>query len=66
MDAIGLVLEGGGMRAMYTAGVLEYFLEQNMYFPYTVGVSAGACVATSYLSRQKGTQQDRERRHGDG
>ncbi|NBD24223.1 patatin-like phospholipase family protein [Paenibacillus glycinis] len=54
MDAIGLVLEGGGMRAMYTAGVLEYFLEQNMYFPYTVGVSAGACVATSYLSRQKG------------
>ncbi|WP_143088928.1 patatin family protein [Paenibacillus sp. UNC496MF] len=54
MDAIGLVLEGGGMRAMYTAGVLEYFLEQNVYFPYTVGVSAGACVATSYLSRQKG------------
>lgn len=54
MDAIGLVLEGGGMRAMYTAGVLEYFLEQDVYFPYTVGVSAGACVATSYLSRQKG------------
>ncbi|NBC70968.1 patatin-like phospholipase family protein [Paenibacillus sacheonensis] len=54
MEAIGLVLEGGGMRAVYTAGVLEYFLEQNVFFPYIVGVSAGACVATSYLSRQKG------------
>ena len=42
------------MRAVYTAGVLEYFLEHDLYFPYIVGVSAGACVATSYLSRQKG------------
>ncbi|HLS34991.1 MAG TPA: patatin family protein [Bacillota bacterium] len=50
----GLVLEGGGMRGLYTAGVLEYFLEQNLYFPYNIGVSAGACMAASYLSRQKG------------
>ncbi|MFC5404340.1 patatin-like phospholipase family protein [Cohnella soli] len=54
MDGIGLVLEGGGMRGVYTAGVLEYFMEQDVYFPYTVGVSAGACMAASYLSRQHG------------
>ncbi|RED58589.1 patatin-like phospholipase family protein [Cohnella lupini] len=54
MESIGLVLEGGGMRAVYTAGVLEYFAEQNKYFPYTIGVSAGACMAASYLSRQQG------------
>lgn len=53
-ESIGLVLEGGGMRGVYTAGVLEYFSEQNIYFPYTIGVSAGACMAASYLSKQKG------------
>ncbi|WP_423798835.1 patatin-like phospholipase family protein [Neobacillus sp. SAB-20_R2A] len=51
---VGLVLEGGGMRGVYTAGVLEYFLEQEMFFPYVIGVSAGACNAASYLSKQKG------------
>jgi predicted patatin/cPLA2 family phospholipase len=50
----GLVLEGGGMRGLYTAGVLEYFMEQNLYFPYIIGVSAGACMAATYVSRQKG------------
>lgn len=50
----GLVLEGGGMRGVYTAGVLEYFLEQQLFFPYVIGVSAGACNAASYLSRQQG------------
>ncbi|MFC5468297.1 patatin family protein [Cohnella suwonensis] len=54
MNGIGLVLEGGGMRGVYTAGVLEFFMEQGIYFPYTVGVSAGACMAASYLSRQRG------------
>jgi predicted patatin/cPLA2 family phospholipase len=53
MTQVGLVLEGGGMRGVYTAGVLEYFLEKNLYFPYNIGVSAGACNAVSYLSRQK-------------
>ncbi|MDR4886895.1 patatin family protein [Fredinandcohnia sp. QZ13] len=51
---VGLVLEGGGMRGVYTAGILEYFMEQDLYFPYVVGVSAGACMAASYLSRQMG------------
>lgn len=54
IEDIGLVLEGGGMRGVYTAGVLEYFLEQNLEFPYTIGVSAGASMAASYLSKQKG------------
>lgn len=50
----GLVLEGGGMRGLYTAGVLDFFLEKDMIFSYVIGVSAGACNATSYISRQKG------------
>ncbi|QDP39308.1 patatin-like phospholipase family protein [Radiobacillus deserti] len=54
MKEAGLVLEGGGMRGVYTAGVLEYFMEQSLYFPYVIGVSAGACMAASYLSRQPG------------
>jgi predicted patatin/cPLA2 family phospholipase len=50
----GLVLEGGGMRGVYTAGVLEYFLEKQLFFPYIIGVSAGACNGASYVSRQTG------------
>lgn len=54
MNSIGLVLEGGGMRGLYTAGVLDFFMEKNLYFPYVIGVSMGACNAASYISRQKG------------
>lgn len=54
LNQVGLVLEGGGMRSVYTGGVLEYFLEQEVFFPYVIGVSAGACNAASYLSKQKG------------
>ncbi len=54
MDNIGLVLEGGGMRGLYTCGVLEFFLEKNLFFNYIIGVSAGACNAVSYISKQKG------------
>ncbi|MFD1031967.1 patatin-like phospholipase family protein [Metaplanococcus flavidus] len=50
----GLILEGGGMKGIYTAGVLEYFMEKDRYFSYVIGVSAGACNAASYLSRQRG------------
>jgi len=53
-ESIGLVLEGGGMRGVYTGGVLERFLEDELFFPYVIGVSAGACNAVSYLSRQRG------------
>ncbi len=50
----GLVLEGGGLRGQYTAGVLDAFLLEKIYFPYTVGVSAGASIACSYISGQFG------------
>lgn len=50
----GLVLEGGGMRGMYTAGVLEYFLEKDLEFASCYGVSAGAAHLCSYISKQKG------------
>lgn len=40
-------------RPLYN-GVLDYFMEQDLYLPYVIGVSAGACHATSYLSRQVG------------
>ena len=50
----GLVLEGGGMRGIYTAGVLDVFLDQNMMFDGVIGVSAGAIHGCSFVSRQKG------------
>ena len=49
-----LVLEGGGMRGVYTAGVLDFFLDANIFFKTCYGVSAGACNGASYLSRQRG------------
>jgi len=51
-ENIGLVLEGGGLRGVYTSGVLRFFMEEGLYFPYIVGVSMGACNAANYLSRQ--------------
>ena len=48
----GLVLEGGGMRGVFTSGVLDAFMKHNLYFKYIVAVSAGACNGTSYVSRQ--------------
>ena len=49
----GLVLEGGGMRGVFTCGVLDWLLDNGWSFPYTVGVSAGACNGLSYMSRQR-------------
>ena len=48
----GLVLEGGGMRGVFTSGVLDAFMKHELYFPYIVAVSAGACNGLSYMSRQ--------------
>lgn len=50
----GLVLEGGGMRGIYTTGVLDWLLDQKYLPDYCIGVSAGSCHATSYLSKQRG------------
>lgn len=49
-----LVLEGGGLRCTFTNGVLESLLEQGVDFARVAGVSAGACAAASYVSRQRG------------
>ena len=48
----GLVLEGGGMRGVFTAGVLDALMKNEVYFPYIVAVSAGALHGLSYMSRQ--------------
>ena len=48
----GLVLEGGGMRGVFTSGVLDALMKHEYYFPYVVAVSAGACNGLSYMSRQ--------------
>ena len=53
-NASGLVLEGGGMRGVFTCGVLENLMERGIRFPYTIGVSAGACNGLSYMSKQEG------------
>ena len=50
----GLVLEGGAMRGLFTAGVLDAFLEEGLHFDGIVGVSAGAAFGCNFKSRQKG------------
>ena len=49
-----LVLEGGGMRGVFTCGVLDYLMDHKISFPYAIGVSAGACNGLSYMSHQRG------------
>lgn len=50
----GLILEGGGLRGVFTCGVLDCFMDHGIRFPFTVGVSAGACNGLSYMSGQRG------------
>ncbi|MCH3916315.1 MAG: patatin family protein [Spirochaetia bacterium] len=56
-DAI-LILEGGSMRGVFTAGVLDYLMEQNIWIQKLIGVSAGSCNAIDYVSRQIGRSRD--------
>ena len=53
MNKIGLVLEGGGMRGAYTAGVLTWFIDNNIVFDYGVGISSGAISICSYYLKDK-------------
>lgn len=46
----GLVLEGGGLRGIFTSGVLDAFMENEIKFPYVIGVSAGTCNGVSYIA----------------
>ena len=50
----GLVLEGGAMRGMYTAGVMDIMMDHHVHFDGIIGVSAGALFGVNYLSGQRG------------
>lgn len=52
--SVGMVLEGGGMRGLYTAGVLDQLLEEGIIVDGMVSVSAGALFGINYASKQKG------------
>lgn len=51
---LGLVLEGGASRSLFSCGVMDALLEENIFADYVIGVSAGIAYGTSYVSRQKG------------
>ena len=51
---VGLVLEGGAMRGMYTSGVLDVFLDNNIEVDGIVAVSAGVLFGVNFLSKQRG------------
>lgn len=52
IEECALVLEGGGMRGSFTAGIIKYLLESEIYFKEVIGVSAGANNGANYCSRQ--------------
>lgn len=52
-DKIGLILEGGGMRGAYTSGVLAALMDEEIEFPYVIGVSAGANNGANFIAKQK-------------
>ena len=49
----GLVLEGGGMRGVYTSGVLDALISRELFVDYVIGVSAGACCGVNFVARQR-------------
>ncbi|EHP49538.1 hypothetical protein HMPREF9476_00991 [Clostridium perfringens WAL-14572] len=51
---VSLVLEGGTFRPIFSAGVMDALLDNNIIFPYCIGVSAGITNGFSYFSNQKG------------
>lgn len=53
-ERTGLVLEGGGMRAIYTAGVLDVFMEHDIRFDGVIGISAGSIHGSNFVAEQKG------------
>ncbi len=49
-----IVLEGGATRGVFTSGILDYLMEEDLYFSHVLGVSAGSCNGVDYVSRQIG------------
>ena len=58
MQKATIVLEGGATRGVFTSGVLDYLMEQDLYMSYVIGVSAGSCNAVDYVSKQPGRTRD--------
>ena len=58
MEQAALILEGGGMRGIFTGGVLDVMMEKKLVFSYIIGVSAGACNALDMASEQIGRTRD--------
>lgn len=59
----GLVLEGGTMRPIFSSGVMDALLSENIILPYCIGVSAGISDGVSYISRQRGRNLEIVRRY---
>ena len=55
---LGMIFEGGACRSVFSAGVMEALMDENIWGDYLVGVSAGACYMMSYASRQKGRNKE--------
>ena len=53
-----LVLEGGANRGVFTSGVLDYLMGKELYMSNVIGVSAGACNAVDYVSKQAGRSRE--------
>ena len=53
-EKIGLVVEGGGMKCAYNAGILDVFLDHQITFDYCIGVSGGAGNVASFMAGQRG------------
>ena len=58
MQKATMILEGGATRGVFTSGVLDYLMEQELYMSHVIGVSAGSCNAVDYVSRQPGRTRD--------
>ncbi len=57
-EKIGIIDVGGGMKDIYGAGVLDYLLDNKIYIPYCIGISAGSANMASYVARQRGRNID--------
>lgn len=58
MEKVGLILEGGANRGIFTSGVTDCLKENNLYLPYIISVSVGTCNAIDYVSKQIGLIQN--------
>ena len=54
MEKTGMIVEGGGMRCAYSAGILDAFMDRGITFDYCIGVSAGSANTASFVAGQRG------------